>query len=452
VKNIFKIGLAALILVATSCEKFLDEKPDIKMAIPKTLADANLLLNDYTTLNGGYPTYGEMGTDDYYLTKDRWEGVSNVDHRNAYIWADEPYSDVVQWQRPYKTVYIANQVLEILRNVDAQKNREEFKRVLGGGYFFRAFALHVLCELHCPAYLEGAASQDLGIPLRLSSGVDNNSVRASLKDTYLQIISDFKEAINNLPTVEVVKGRPSKASAYAGLARVYLGMGAFEKAYLYADSSLQLNPELMDFNILKATDAYPIPRFNVEVLFSALTAAAAPMNVNTALMDTTLSRLYAENDLRRSIFFTVNNDPDDSHYYKGSYDKSNSLFFGITSSEVYLIKAEAACRVNKVSESLVALNKLLKTRWNNQVPYVGCTETDPDRLLKIILEERRKELIFRGRRWADLKRLNLDTRFQKILTRKIGEKVYTLEPNSNKYAYRLSETVIELAKVPQNKR
>lgn len=451
-KNSIKIGLLLFVLVASSCNKFLDKKPDIKMAIPKTLADANLLLNDYTTLNGGYPTYGEMGSDDYYLTKERWEGVSNVDHRNAYIWSDDPYNDIVQWQRSYKTVYIANQVMEILRDLDSQKEKEAFKRTLGGAYFFRAFAFHGLTELHCPAYKETSAAAEMGIPLRLNTGVDDKSVRASLKNTYHQIITDYGEAINILPAIEVVKGRPSKASAYAGLARVYLDMGVYQKAYLYADSCLQLNPDLMDFNALKVTDTYPIPKFNVEVLFPALTAAASPMNVTTALMDTILIKSYAEGDLRKSIFFRINNNPKDSYYYKGSYDKSNSLFFGITSSEVYLVKAEAACRTNKITIALTAINKLLKARWNNQVPYVGVTETDPDRLLKIILDERRKELIFRGRRWADLKRLNLDSRFQKTLTRTIGEKVYTLEPNSDKYAFRLSETVIELADIPQNER
>lgn len=451
-KNIVKFGLVLISLGTISCNNFLTKKPDIKMVIPKTLADANLLLNDYTTLNGGYPTYGEMATDDYYLTKTRWEGVSNVDHRNAYIWADEPYSDVIQWQRPYKVVYIANQVMEILKEVNAQNNKEEYKRVLGGAYFYRAFALHTLVELHCVGYQENSATAEMGIPLRLNTGVDDRSVRASLKDTYLQIINDFKEAIRNLPVVEVVEGRPSKAAAYAGLARAYLNMSDFRQAYLYSDSCLQLSPELLDFNDLKATDSYPIPKFNEEVLFPTLTAAAVPMNATTALMDTALIKSYTEHDLRKVVFFRANNNPLGSYYFKGSYDKSNSLFFGITSSEVYLIKAEAACRTNQVGRALETINKLLKARWNNQVPYVGIAETDSGRLLKIILEERRKELVFRGRRWADLKRLNLDPRFQKTLTRTIGDKIYTLEPNSQKYAFRLSETVVELAGIPQNKR
>jgi tetratricopeptide (TPR) repeat protein len=342
--------------------------------------------------------------------------------------------------------------MEILKDLGSQKNGEEYKRIIGGAYFFRAFALHSLTELHCAAYQENAATTEMGIPLRLNTGVDDKSVRATLKETYLQIINDYKEAINNLPVIEVVKGRPSRAAAYAGLARVYLDMGEFHQAYLYADSCLQLSPELLDYNALKKTDSYPIPRFNVEVIFPALSAAAEPMYPITALMDSTLVEAYKDNDLRKDVFFAENSDPVESYYFKGSYDQSNSLFFGITSSEVYLIKAEAACRTNQVGRALETINKILKARWNNQVPYVGIAETDSGRLLKIILEERRKELVFRGRRWADLKRLNLDPRFQKTLTRTIGDVIYTLEPNSQKYAFRLSETVVELADIPQNKR
>ena len=84
-KNIFNIGLALCVLVVSSCNKFLEKKPDIKMTIPKTLQDADLLLNDYAALNSGYPIWGEIGSDDYYLTKARWEGLSNVDQRNAYL-------------------------------------------------------------------------------------------------------------------------------------------------------------------------------------------------------------------------------------------------------------------------------------------------------------------------------------------------------------------------------
>ncbi|WP_270088439.1 RagB/SusD family nutrient uptake outer membrane protein [Sphingobacterium sp. SYP-B4668] len=448
-KYLHAFGIAMLVL-ASSCADFLDKKPDIKLVVPKTLADADLLLNDYGTMNGNYPVFGEIGTDDYYLTEQRWGGVSNYEQRMAYIWADEPYMDILQWQRPYKVVYIANQVLDILRKL--QDNSEGYRRVRGTAHFYRAFAFHQLTEIYSPAYSATTAGHELGIPLRLTPEVDGKSVRASLEDTYERIVADLGVAVADLPVVEVVRGRPHKASAYAALARVYLDKGDFEQAYRYADSCLVLRPELLDFNNLSVTANFPMTRFNVEVLFPALATGAAPMGAAVALMDTLLYASYSNDDLRKKAFFRPNNNPLNTQYYKGSYDQSNTLFFGITTSEVYLIKAETACRIGKLGEAKDAIDKLLRSRWDKDAVYAPISELDGEQLLRSILDERRKELVFRGRRWADLKRLNLEPRFQTTLKRTIGDKTYTLAPNDLRYAYRISETVLELSGIQQNKR
>lgn len=445
-------ALFAMVILLSACSDFLDRKPDIKLLVPKTLEDADLLLNDYSTMNNNYPTIGEIGVDDYYLTQQRWNAVSNYDQRMAYVWADEPYSDIVQWQRPYKVVYIANQVLDIMNQVDEKKDLDAYRRVKGGAHFYRAFAFHQLVAIYAPAYTSLTAGRELGIPLRLSPDVDQKSVRPSLADTYKQMISDLKIAVANLSPVEVVKGRPHKASAYAALSRVYLDMGHFEEAYRYADSCLGLRPELLDFNKLSLSTNFPMQRFNIEVLFPALATGAAPMGATVALIDTMLYNSYSNDDLRKKAFFKPNNNPVNSQYYKGSYDQSNSLFFGVTTSEMYLVKAETACRIGKLSEAREAINKLLRARWDKNVVYPTISESDGDRLLRIILDERRRELVFRGRRWADLKRLNLDSRFQTTLKRVLGDKTYTLPPNDLRYAYRISETVLELSGIQQNKR
>ena len=171
-------------MMLVSCSKFLEEKPDQKMVIPKTLKDAELLLNDYSNFNTGYPVSGEWGTDDYFIAGSYWDELSNPEQKSAYVWADKQYDDVTQWQSPYRVVYLANQVLAMLSDLQELQHEDQYKKVLGTAYFFRAFAFHQVTEVFAPAYSVSTAGTALGIPLRLSADMDITSVRASLAETY----------------------------------------------------------------------------------------------------------------------------------------------------------------------------------------------------------------------------------------------------------------------------
>ena len=117
----------------------------------------------------------------------------------------------------------------------------------------------------------------------------------------------------------------------------------------------------------------------------------------------------------------------------------------------YLIRAESAARAGEVNQALSDINMLLKNRIDPNY-FTPVVENDPDKLLRIILAERRKELIFRGQRWSDLKRLNQDERFKKTLVRVIDGEEYRLEPNSLKYAHLIPDLVISESGMTQNKR
>lgn len=438
-----------MILFSTACDKFLEVKPDIKMVIPKSLEDAELLLNDYTTMNTGYPIFGEWSADEYYISAETFDGTLNYDQRNVYTWQDVIYDDASQWQRPYKAVFNANQAIEIINNA-TNEDAVKANNLLGIAHFFRAFAFQQLVEVFSPAYQLSTASTEMGIPLRLSPNIDVTSTRASVQQTYEQIIRDYTVACRLLPLSEKINGRPWRASAYAGLARTMLVMGQYENAYAYADSCLQLKGDLIDFNTLNQTSELPIPKFNIEVLFPAVSTTAGPMSLNDGLVDSMLYKSYADNDLRKTIFFRENVMPVGSYGYKGSYDNAiANLFVGLTTSEIYLIKAEAAVRIGKIDNALEALNRLGEHRFKSGL-YTPVVERDPDRLLTLLLSERQRELLFRGRRWSDLKRLNLEPRFQKTLRREMKGVLYQLEPNSRKYAFRLPELVVNNGNIPQN--
>src|SRR5690606_18453219 len=165
-------------------------------------------------------------------------------------------------------------------------------------------------------------------------------------------------------------------------------------------------------------------------------------------VDRSFYKSFSENDLRKSIFFREN--VDGSFYYRGGYTGVlNMMFSGMTNAEIYLMRAECYAREGKISEAMNDLNTLLQNRLDHTHPIIPVTASSKEEALELILLERRRELMFRGLRWPDIKRLNKDGA-NITLTRIVDGKTYTLPPNDNRYALPIPEDVIQLSGMPQN--
>jgi hypothetical protein len=114
-----------------------------------------------------------------------------------------------------------------------------------------------------------------------------------------------------------------------------------------------------------------------------------------------------------------------------------------------LIRAEAYARQNKTDLALADLNLLLSKRFKSG-QFTPITNTDAKQALKLILMERRKELMFRTLRWSDLKRLNKEPDYAGNLTRKINGVVYELKPNGIRYTLQIDGDVIQISGMQQN--
>ncbi|UZJ63211.1 hypothetical protein OKW96_11850 [Sphingobacterium sp. KU25419] len=97
----------------TSCSKFLELKPDQNMEIPSTLADCELLLNDFTAMNTSFAVMSIVMGEEFYFHSEDWQAIPDMDERMGYIWTDEPVVGSLNWQGPYKTIYVSNQILSI---------------------------------------------------------------------------------------------------------------------------------------------------------------------------------------------------------------------------------------------------------------------------------------------------------------------------------------------------
>jgi tetratricopeptide (TPR) repeat protein len=449
-KQLFNILLIiAGILSVTACKKYLDAKPDTALVIPTSVDNLQALLDNNDRMNHNCPSGATASCDDYYLTDADFNALTNQRQKNVYTWAEELYFDIFpnDWSNAYDPIYNTNITLEQLATMEqTPKNQTDWNNVMGSALFYRGKCFLTCADLWAKGYDSSTAATDLGIPLRLNSNFEETSTRGTVKAVYDQIISDLKNAIPYLPANPTHVMRPSKAAAYAVLSRAYLNAQDFTSAGKYADSALQIKSDLIDYNTLSGTAAAPFARFNPEVIMHFV---ATTSQFTRNRVDSNLYAAYNSNDLRKTLFFAKNTDA--SYNFKGSYDGvATSLFCGLTTNELYLTRAECFARTGNVSAAIADLNTLLRKRWKTGsfVPYTTLTAPNP---LVIILAERRKELILRGNRWADIKRLNIKGAGI-VLTRILNGQSITLVPNDNRYALPLPANIIALSGMQQNPR
>lgn len=457
-KNIVIILMISFLSVyLVSCEKFLSERPNNSLTHPNGLKDLQAMLDAGINLNfGNYSFLLDAATDDIMIGEGGINRLSDF-HRAIYFWDPHPYFQVVDvsqnWANPFHTIAVANIVLEELPLIE-YSNGLSYAEIEGAALFHRAFTYLNLVQVFCATYDSSNADNELGLPLRRTSDINQRSVRSNLRETFDFIESDLITALELLPIQSHPKTRPNKIAAHALLARMYLLKDQFEEALLHAQEALRGPEKLMDFNALDPLQPYPIPEMNEETIFFAYSSVATLLtSTRECYIDTTLYSSYLKEDLRRDLFFKSENNG--FHTFRGSYLGSgmNNCFVGLTVSEMELIVAESLARFDNSHDAIKALNRLLMTRFQ-QGAFEPYEATKSEEVLQLILQERRKELIFRGVRWSDLKRLNKDPRFAKSLMRKIPGKdlEITLPPGDPRYVYLIPQSIIELTKMTQNKR
>jgi len=460
-KQIFFILLAGMTMILSCSKKdFLDKKPSSDLVVPTTLEDFQTLLDNNDVMSQT-PELGELSADNFYLDYGFWQGLS-AEERNAYVWAKDIYEgegNIDDWNIPYQQVFYANVVLDGLPGVAIDSsNRQQWNALEGAAYFIRAYAFYNIAQVFAPVYNSATATTDLGIPLRLSSDINPVSTRLPLKATYDQILSDLQQASSLLPWAIPFANlnRPSKPAALAMLARVYLSMGGYGQAGVYADSCLQAYSQLLDFNTLTGDTglnrSFPYP--NAEILYDTHILSNSGVLLGlfypSCVVDSDLYRSYAADDLRRSLFYRMN--ATGRPILKGSYSYNDGFapFSGLATDEMYLVRAECSARAGNTDIAMGDLNALLKKRWIT-ADFTPDSAMNSAQALSLILTERRKELAFRGLRWTDLRRLNKENA-DILLIRVLNGISYDLPAASENYVLPIPPDVITLSGIAQNPR
>jgi hypothetical protein len=460
------IFLTPLLVLSLSCKKFLDAKPDQKLVIPSNLQDLQALLDNNTVMNtkdiGGIM---EASSDNYYMPESTYGGLLD-NLKRTYIWGENIFIGYPNsWANVYDRVYVANTVLKGLESIErTEANKIDWDNIKGQALFHRGKAFFEGALVWSDAFDEATADADLGIPLRLELDFNLPSVRPSVRQTYQQIESDLVESAELLPTTPIHVMRAGKPAANAMLARVYISKREYSKAGIRADLCLQSRNTLLDFNNTLVSSSW----INYSIAPTATTASCfirvfGPDNPelimysfggllinNLAInsrVDSFLYNTYSVNDKRKTIWFRTFASPT-SYAFRGSYNGNAGMIWSVTTGEVYLMRAECFARAGNKDAALADLDTLLKRRIS---PFTPTAAVDAAGALDKILEERRKELLYRGVRWMDLKRLNKEGANIRI-KRIIGGITYQLEPNDPKYALPIPSDIIAMSGMQQNPR
>lgn len=451
------VMVLSVLCVACTKSDFLSKKPNSAIVIPVTIADMMQLLDNQSVMLYNAPCTGTLSADEYYYYSLAAFNATNTNtEKNCYTWQKDIFqgeNTIPDWNNPFKAIFYSNVVLEQWNKLpESDRSADDGKFAKGWALYERGYNYLNLVQIFSPAYDKTTANTDLGMPIRVSPNINDIVQRSSVQQTYDQIMNDLKNAVLCFTDVFPSKNinRPSRAAAYGLLARTCLYMREYALAGQYADSALALKSDLVDYNTVDRTSNRPFTIYNPELLKMAVMSlgyfSVTLSGVST--MDTTLIRLYDLNDLRRYIYFK-----EDRGVYltKNSYNGLGSYpFTGVATDEVFLIKAECLARAGKAVEAARVLDTLLSKRYLTGT-FAGVHFNSPAELLAGILTERRKELVLRGIRWSDLKRLNKEGA-NITLTRELDGTKYTLPPNDPRYVMPIPDDEISFSHIQQNQR
>ncbi|WP_196939835.1 RagB/SusD family nutrient uptake outer membrane protein [Sphingobacterium pedocola] len=440
--------LAGLILSITSCEEYLDTKPDKKLATPATAKDLQAILDNIPRINEAETGLSEIASDNFFLPDANWSALIEVENRDAYLWKRSPVAELY-WSYMYRKIYDVNLVLEHIDKVTYQSEGQK-NSIYANALLVRGMAFQKLAEVFCVPYRRGVAAEDrLGVVLKRSADINEDLKRSTLEETHNQIKEDLTEAIKYLPDNPYdYPTRAAKGAGYAAMARYLLSIGDYTSAGYYADSSLALKSTLSDYNTV-AQIPYPFEFYNVEIIYYSRSYAYRNLSEANARVDPLLYQSYEDDDLRKQLFFKVQ--ADGYYSFIGDYSKANfEKFTGLTTAEMLLIRAECNARAGKLQEAEDDVITLLRKRYVSNFDFTGLDlQRDPDVLLRRIMLERRKELVGRGVRWSDIRRMSFEEDIR--LERLLYDTSYVLDQGAiQDFAFLIPEAVIERGGYQQN--
>ena len=454
------IGIAGILCsTTTSCDEYIDITPRGSITVDSAYQYYELIVN---------PMRSYMPTAFHYLSDNAWAKESSIIGYENLSWdginftfnekADRTIlADNNLYENMYGNILRSNLVID---NIDEAEGSADIKQLAKAeARTFRAFDHFLAINTYAKAYDPATAAQDGGVCIVEHYDLEATPPKSTVEQVYTFIIKELEESVELLQEKPANIYHPNKAFGYALLAKVYLFHRDWEKAREYARKSLSLNNALVDYNdinavrgnILRYGDLYGDDK-NPEVLSYLWIGSGWNLETtilyNYGMISPELIALYGPNDLRYTMFFFMTRQPA-TYFDAGSgadlwiQTLTNQKFMyttvGMRTAEVYLLLAEAEARLNNLKEATDNVNAVREHRISGNDRDISQPATQQE-MIKLIIDERRRELLFGFNRFFDLKRFNLEPEYAKTITRvfpvvnkSVEQKTYTLAPNSRLY-------------------
>lgn len=442
------LSIAALALALSSCDDFLTKEPPMNQS--DQLALSNFEGLDKATA-GNYSAVISWYGMAFPITFDVMCGngmvgpVNTGRMRQEPAWNFTPTSELGLWSAAYSAILGCNKVLSAIEAGDFSRDGatdQQINNIKAENLFLRALAYFDLVRVYAQPYGYIKANnitgtEALGVPLVLEDDLSARPSRNTVAEVYDKlIIPDLLEAERLMSPSYVRDGVKDMVATVttpviqALLARVYLTHEDWQLAFDYATKVINNGR----FRLLSGNsyidmwhgDLDVAPQSGSEIIFEVYisqsdgssTSLAEYLTVPNAdgeagygdvRISNDLINLYDDADIRLTgLTKTSTLKPEYAGYrWSTKYIGKNGLLRYcnvpiIRIPEMYLIRSEAIFRLGSVSlngvNALDELNRVATSRGAD-----GYTQVSVENLLN----ERRKEFLFEGQVYFDMKRMQL---------------------------------------------
>jgi len=449
-KHITTLLCAGVVFLTTSCNKFLDVRPEGELPEKQLLKDANgfeaAMFGVYGTMNSDLLYGGQLSFNTTEVLAQYFvcSGNTFADNLGKYNYSFSNVESTLEgiWSKAYANISYTNNVLKNLERFSPQ-TLEYYNLYKGEALGMRAFLHFDLVRLFGENVKLDAGAK--GIPYSTDFALKAPEF-VSLAKVYDNIITDLTEAETLLkedeqlftfpksnPQDPYLRDRETHFNLYAvqaTLARVYLTKGDNVNAALYAEKVINSGK----FPLLDKTD----------IANGVGKGVLYPKETIFGLFSNKYFEVVRDRFLQQTTFFSYDNRSNISNIYndiQGGHDYRWDAFFKLPATQIdklrftklvdpfqqndqeYLRPADRIKGINliRIPEMYyIAAEALLNTNPDKARTYfdaviksrglVALSEkvTAEDLTLNMITNDRYKEFIGEGQTFFNMKRLNLD--------------------------------------------